>query len=199
MPYYVVIGAILLLLLTLGIHWFIRADPTKMAKSLKILISVSAVAVFLSLMLTGKLFVFLTGILAMLPVINFIKNLWIPSSTKHYREPPRQQSKPRKNNNNKSESEKKKSKTNHKQQQKKQQNNKGTYRTKPGEMTYEQAMAVLGLSSIQSQNDIKVAHKKLIQKLHPDKGGSSTLAAQVNEAKDILNKYWKSTNNKTIY
>ena len=49
-----------------------------------------------------------------------------------------------------------------------------------------EALAVLGLSEGASGDDIVAAHRRLIQKLHPDRGGNDYLAAQVNRAKDIL-------------
>jgi hypothetical protein len=49
-----------------------------------------------------------------------------------------------------------------------------------------QALAVLGLDEGASEEDIVAAHRKLIQKLHPDRGGNDYLAAQINQAKDIL-------------
>jgi len=49
-----------------------------------------------------------------------------------------------------------------------------------------EALAVLGLQDSASEEDIVAAHRTLIQKLHPDRGGNDYLAAQINQAKDIL-------------
>ncbi|MDG2272554.1 MAG: DnaJ domain-containing protein [Halioglobus sp.] len=49
-----------------------------------------------------------------------------------------------------------------------------------------EALAVLGLKEDATKEDIITAHRKLIQKLHPDRGGNDYLAAQINQAKDQL-------------
>ena len=54
------------------------------------------------------------------------------------------------------------------------------------ELTRSEALAVLGLSGDASREDIVSAHRTLIQKLHPDRGGNDYLAAKINEAKDFL-------------
>ncbi|WP_250655335.1 DnaJ domain-containing protein [Alkalimarinus coralli] len=56
----------------------------------------------------------------------------------------------------------------------------------PSNMDTAQALQVLGLSEGATREEILDAHRKLMQKLHPDRGGSNFLAAQVNMAKDIL-------------
>lgn len=53
-------------------------------------------------------------------------------------------------------------------------------------MTRQQAADILGISEGASEEDIIAAHKRLIQKNHPDKGGSEMLAAQINQARKVL-------------
>ncbi len=53
-------------------------------------------------------------------------------------------------------------------------------------MSRDEALAVLGLAEGATSEEIRAAHRRLIQRMHPDVGGSADLAARINQAKDVL-------------
>jgi len=63
---------------------------------------------------------------------------------------------------------------------------KSSARAGSGDMTVDEAYAILGLAPGADADAIKEAHRRLMVKLHPDHGGSDYLATKINRARDVL-------------
>ena len=54
------------------------------------------------------------------------------------------------------------------------------------EMSEAQALDILGLEDDATKEDVIQSHRRMMQKVHPDRGGSTYLATKINMAKDLL-------------
>ena len=59
-------------------------------------------------------------------------------------------------------------------------------RSRPGGMSQAEAYQILDLEPGATREDVLAAHRRLMQQVHPDHGGSNYLAAKINQAKDVL-------------
>jgi hypothetical protein len=65
-----------------------------------------------------------------------------------------------------------------------QRESEGRYRG--GALSESEARDILGVEPGATRNDIIQAHRRMMQKMHPDRGGSNYFAARINEAKELL-------------
>lgn len=55
-----------------------------------------------------------------------------------------------------------------------------------GAMSRDEALQVLGLQAGATPDEIRAAHRRLMRLAHPDQGGSTWIAARLNQARDML-------------
>ena len=67
--------------------------------------------------------------------------------------------------------------------------NDGEHASEGESMDVDKACDVLGLDGEPTRAEVIAAHRRLMQKIHPDRGGSTYLAQQLNEAKRVLLKH----------
>lgn len=65
--------------------------------------------------------------------------------------------------------------------------------TTSNDMNVDKAKEIFGLKEIESAEQVTKRHRELMQKNHPDRGGSDYLAAQINEAKECLINHLKQS------
>ena len=56
----------------------------------------------------------------------------------------------------------------------------------PDTITPDRARKILGVTETATRDDIVEAHRRLMQKNHPDRGGSEYIASEINQAKEVL-------------
>jgi hypothetical protein len=55
-----------------------------------------------------------------------------------------------------------------------------------GPMSKSEALRILGLTLGATPEDIRAAHRRMLQEHHPDRGGDPDMAARINQARDVL-------------
>ena len=74
----------------------------------------------------------------------------------------------------------------HNSQSNTQGSNRGNKSRSTTQMSHEEALAILGLEEGADKAAITIAYKRLMAKMHPDQGGTTYLAAQINAARETL-------------
>jgi hypothetical protein len=160
----IVLAAALLLAVVLLLRWFLTAPPGDVARTLRRSALYAAAVALLLLGATGRLnwlFALIGALLALLPRLLSLLP-YVPLLGRIYRRYRAERS--------------------------------GGAEPSPENPPPSTAMAmnraeayrVLGIEPGASDEEVVAAHRRLMQKLHPDRGGSDYLAAKINQAKDLL-------------
>jgi hypothetical protein len=153
---------ILIIIAFLGLRGFLKISPASLARSFRILLLGTAGLVILYLLATGRLnwfFAFVGIFIAFISRLMPLLLRYAPYLHRLWLEFVASKQGPSQRQSNTSSS---------------------------GNMSPAEAYEVLGLKIGASEQEIIAAHRKLIQKIHPDRGGSDYLAAKINLAKKIL-------------
>ena len=156
---------VLLILAYLALRWFLNTAPEKLAYYIRVVFFVAIALLVLYFIATGRL----NWVFAMLGIfIAFIVRL-LPLLLRFAPDLQRLWLFFRRNKQN--------------------QSGGADYADKNRKMTVAEAYEILGLKPGAAKQDIIQAHRKLIQRNHPDHGGTDYLAAKINLAKNILIKH----------
>ncbi|MFA0813268.1 molecular chaperone DnaJ [Microbulbifer epialgicus] len=167
---------ILLLLILIGV-WYawqkIKASaPENKRKQIFLATLLAAAVVVVLLALSGRLHWVGAAVLLILPVLGRLLNQltrllpWLAPFFERYARNRQQQ--------------------NRQQGEEKWQGQKAAQNDQGPTLTEHEARRILGVGANAGKDEIIGAHRKLIQKLHPDRGGNDYLASRVNAAKELL-------------
>ncbi|WP_421843469.1 DnaJ domain-containing protein [Marinobacter algicola] len=149
-------------------QWGALSPEKKKAATWKIVL-VAGAAVLLFMVLTGRVHVLTAAVAALLPLLRKLPALlkFAPVASRLFGQ--NRHSEPDDEN------------TDHYQRRQ-----RGQAAASSGNMSVSEACEVLGVAPDCTDDEIVQSHRRLIQKLHPDRGGNDYLAAKINEAKSVL-------------
>ncbi|MDC0662338.1 DnaJ domain-containing protein [Marinobacter sp. SS21] len=159
-------------------QWGAMSPEQRKRSGWKLLLAGFAI-VLIILVVTGRIHVITAGIAALLPLLKKL-----PALLRYWPLLDRwasQQRRDRPGGEQRSERESHRGSEHNQQQGGRHQQASGS-----GAMSYREACEVLGVAPDCTAEEVVAAHRRLIQKLHPDRGGTDYLAAKLNEAKTVL-------------
>ncbi len=155
---YLILGMALLAGVLLAGQWYVHADPKTLVKALKWCLIGLIVAVTVFFLMTGRFALALAALPALLPWLFRLHR--VVQTLRVIRRMAQQMGGGSS------------------------QANRG--RASTSNMSRREALEILGLEEHADEDAVHEAHRRLIANLHPDKGGSTYLAAKINQAKDVL-------------
>lgn len=153
-----VLGLLLLVGLMWLFGWFGKASPEQRARATKLIILYGIAGVLLLLVVTGRIHWLFTALAAAVPLI---QRLILAKRAWHTFQSA-------------------------KDAFGQEQTGRSNTARRDSAMTKDEAYEILGLQPGATKEEITEAHRRLMQKNHPDRGGNTYLASRINKAKDVL-------------
>ncbi len=157
-----IVRLVLALMVLVGLMWFLgwfgKASPEQRARTIKLILLYGVAGVLLLLVATGRIHWLFTALAAAIPVVRRL--ILAKHAWNTFQSAKDAFGRGQTGNTDQA--------------------------RRDGAMTKDEAYEILGLQPGASKEEIIAAHRRLMQKNHPDRGGNAYLASRINKAKDIL-------------